>query len=259
MKCLFILITFFSLLLEGNVSAQEIQTEKFSEVDSLITNDSAYYLIKVNFENEPDSIKKILVLFLEQLKIPVEGINNFFITIDKTNLIQNNWEVTFADNENSPYNGAKYLWSDLSQDMQMVFSNWNGYYQTEKKDPTKTIDNKPFNLLLIPKNVILKNPTGEDITLKYLKSDYSYEILVEDDYPEQIEVLEADDGVEIEPGEKNKFYVTLTKFNRPKDFEKWAEKQKSNPYILRLNIKFIDRFTKQIIPIQLTYKFDEYS
>lgn len=214
------------------------------------------FKIITNIKDEDNILAEKLYNFQYELGIP-KGLEleQLEIYVDKTSEDKSKWNVIVNDTtlQFNPTIGWSYL-TDVSREM---LENWTGKGEKTDLDFKKvySVDTKPNEMFRVIATPLV--PMGTDSKLSVLQKDYSYEIIIVDDYPEQVEI-ESKPGIIIKRLDKNRFRIKLSKFNRA-EFEKWAENKADDPYVYTTTIMLYDKISNQKSkPIILKYTFGEY-
>jgi hypothetical protein len=213
---------------------------------------------------------KILTNLNEEQEITRDRLNNFQnelgirkgmelkvleIYVDKTSDDRSKWNVIINDTtlEFTP----SLSWNNLSEESRDLLDNWPG-----KGEKTNLEFNKVFTAEAKPNDMfrVIAVPLvdmSEDSKLSNLQKDYTYEIIIVDDHPEQVEIQKKS-GLIIKRLDNNRFRIKLSKFNRA-EFERWSENRDDDPYVYTTSIILYDRISNQKSkPINLKYTFGEY-
>ncbi|MCB0726533.1 MAG: hypothetical protein KDD00_03670 [Ignavibacteriae bacterium] len=254
---IFILTIFPSFSHSGEVKAFKIDSLTSEIADSVIVPEPAIefktYRIEADLNSEPDYIKDQLYNFQYEMGIP-KGLELQFleIYIDKTNKDMGKWNVLINDTtlQFSPF----LPWVKLSEESKQLLDNWSDrtLIKPDNVDSIRISKNEMFRVMTVP--LITMN---EESKLSQIQKDYSYEIIIVDDYPEQIEI-EPNRSLIIKRLDDNRFRIKLSRFNRS-NFERWADNRDDDPYIYTTSIVVYDKISNQRTrPINLKFTFGEY-
>lgn len=255
----FIFSFLFFVIISAVSFCQEIVTTDSALVlkeDSSAVLDFKTYRIFTNLNEEQDIIKSKLYNLQYELGI-LRGmeLEELEIYVDKTSDDKSKWNIIINDTTLSFIPQLK--WSYLSDESKDLLDNWSGQNTpvTIKPDEGGTIipnKNAMFRVMAVP--LINMN---EDTKLSNLQKDYTYEIVIVDDYPEQIEIQQTR-GIIVKRIDNNRFRLKLSRFNRA-EFEKWSENRDNDPYVYTTSIILYDKISNQKSkPINLRYTFGEY-
>jgi len=231
-----------------------------SPVDSSNLTDQNLYFktfrILTNINEEPDYIKEKLYNLQYELGIEKGKELEFLeIYIDKTPEDSRKWNVLI--NDTSLLFSPSMSWVNLSEESRQLLDNWTGrndktILTPDNVDSIVTKKNEMFRVITAPIGNM-----GENSKLSMIQKDFSYEIIIVDDYPEQVEI-EPKQGLVIKRIDANRFRIKLSRFNRA-DFERWAENRDDDPYVYTTNITLYDKISNQRSkPINLRFTFGEY-
>jgi hypothetical protein len=253
----FILSIFPAFSHSGEVLTFKSDTLLSEVADSVKITDQSIefktYRIEVDLNSEPEFIRDQLYNFQYELGIP-KGLELQFleIYIDKTNKDLGKWNVLINDTtlQFSPF----LPWVNLSEDSKLLLDNWSDRTMIEpvNVDSIRISKNEMFRVMTVP--LISMN---EESKLSQIQKDFSYEIIIVDDFPEQIEI-EPKRGLLIKRLDDNRFRIKLSRFNRA-DFERWSDNRDDDPYIYTTSIVVFDKISNQRTrPINLKFTFGEY-
>lgn len=233
-----------------------IKQESDSLIDKDIVIDYKTFRIITNLNEEPDNIREQIYKLEYEMGIPKgKELQNLEIYIDKTNEDKNKWNVLI--NDTTSQFSPVISWINLTDESKQLLDNWNGRNDKTLVKPDNTgsiliLKNKMFRVITVP--LVSMN---EESKLSDLQKDYTYEVIIDDDFPEQIEI-QPNKSLIIKRIDKNTFRLKLSKFNRA-EFEKWAENREDDPYIYNTSITVYDKVSKQKTkPINIKFTFGEY-
>ncbi|HMS33293.1 MAG TPA: hypothetical protein PKC91_04330 [Ignavibacteria bacterium] len=214
------------------------------------------FRIITNLNDESEIVKEQLFNFQNELGIE-KGKELMFleIYIDKTPDDMGKWNVLI--NDTSLQYSPSLPWVNLTDESRQLLDNWTGrnnrtILTPDNIDSIAIKKNEMFRVMAVPLISM-----GAEAKLSILQKDYSYEIIIVDDYPEQIEI-ENRPGLIIKRVDNNRFRIKLSKFNRA-EFERWSENRADDPYVYTVPITLYDKLSNQrSIPVNLKYTFGEY-
>lgn len=214
------------------------------------------FRIITNLNDESEIVKEQLFNFQNELGIE-KGKELMFleIYIDKTPDDMGKWNVLI--NDTSLQYSPSLPWVNLTDESRLLLDNWTGrnnrtILTPDNIDSIAIKKNEMFRVMAVPLISM-----GAEAKLSILQKDYSYEIIIVDDYPEQIEI-ENRPGLIIKRVDNNRFRIKLSKFNRA-EFERWSENRADDPYVYTVPITLYDKLSNQrSIPVNLKYTFGEY-
>jgi len=214
------------------------------------------FRILTNINEEPDYIRERLYNLQYELGIEKGKELEFLeIYIDKTPEDIRKWNVII--NDTSLVFSPSMPWVNLSEESRQLLDNWTGrndktILTPDNVDSIVTKKNEMFRVITAPIGNM-----GENSRLSMIQKDFSYEVIIVDDYPEQVEI-EPKPGLVIKRIDANRFRIKLSRFNRA-EFERWAESRDDDPYVYTTNITLYDKISNQRSkPINLRFTFGEY-
>ncbi len=225
-------------------------------IDSILNTDFKTFKILTNINDEQKVIADQLYNLQYELGIP-KGmeLTVLEIYVDKTSEDVSKWNVLINDTtlQLLPSLGWNYL-TDESRDL---LDNWRGRGEKTNLEFKKvyTVNAKPNEMFRVKAVPLVE--MGQDSRLSNLQKVYAYEVLIVDDYPEQIEI-QPKQGLIIKRIDAGTFRIKLSRFNRA-EFEKWSEGRADDPYIYTTSIILYDKISNvKSIPINLKFTFGEY-
>lgn len=263
MKPLFVIIiiaVFPAISLSEDLTHLNRDSLYNGEIDTAISPDENIdfqtYRIVTKLSDEPDYVREQLYNLQTELGIQKgKELEVLEIYIDKTPKDKSKWNVII--NDTSLQFLPTISWDKLTQTSKELLDNWTGRNNIAKLTPDDidtivTKKNEMFSTKVLP-----LVPMNEDSKLSELQKDYSYEIFIMDDYPEQVDI-EQKQGLIFKRVDKNIIRVKLSRFNRA-TFEKWADGKNDDPYFYITSITLYDKVTNQKSrPINLKFTFGEY-
>ena len=256
---LFILIFQNNLFSKNNVSHQKDSLNnavtESADTSDQVSNFRTFKIITNLNDEQKFTADKLYNLQNELGIFKGMELTQLEIYVDKTSEDMSKWNVIINDTtlQFTPSLG----WSYLTEDSKDLLDNWTGKGAKTNLEFNKiySVDAKPnemFRVMAVPLVTM-----GVDAKLSTLQKDYSYEIIIVDDFPQQVEI-QTKPGLIIKRIDNNRFRIKLSRFNRA-EFEKWAENKDDDPYTFTISITLYDKISNQkSIPINLKYTFGEY-
>lgn len=230
------------------------------ETDTTISSDQSIdfqtFRILTQLNEEPDFIRDKLYNLQYELGIQKgKELEILEIYIDKTSKDKNLWNVII--NDTSLQFLPTLSWNNLTETSRELLDNWSGRNNMSKLTPddVDTIVTRKNEMFIV--KVFPLTDMGEESKLSNIQREFTYEIFIMDDYPEQVEIAPKK-GLIIKRVDKNRFRIKLSVFTRA-SFERWAESRNDNPYVYTTSIVVYDKVTNQKAqPINLRFSFGEY-